>query len=137
MQESNADWHLVAKCIIYNIHLFNVEICDIPSDVESDKENLHHSNEEVSHSSYCTPDWERVSDLNINDFEFDSNFELLVKKGYEYDPNYVPEAEEVDSLEEGEELATQKHGRKDRSGKKGVKVAQSINLCLCRHGQTL
>ena len=36
MRESNPDWQVVAKKIMYDIRVFNAEICDLNSDDENE-----------------------------------------------------------------------------------------------------
>ena len=102
MKESNPDWHLVAKRMMYDFRVFNAEICDIPSDSElknddSDSENEPSDNETVSQKSSDSLEWDKVSklDFNINEFEFDLIEESPPKKGYERDSDYDPEEEKL------------------------------------------
>ena len=40
MRESDADWHLVAKRMMYDFRVFNAEICDISSDLEDSPKEI-------------------------------------------------------------------------------------------------
>ena len=61
MREPDADWHMVAKRMMYDFRVFNSEICDLPSDnknvyknaaeetTDSDKKN-------ASQTSFSAPE---------------------------------------------------------------------------------
>ena len=71
MQEKNPDWHLVAKCMMYDFSLFNSEICDSPSDSEkinfkATKETNESDMENESKVSYSVPYWEETASRDFN-----------------------------------------------------------------------
>ena len=58
MQEPSPDWHLVAKCMMYDIQVFNAEVCDLPSDVEDVKaESIDLDKENEPLHFFSLPQW--------------------------------------------------------------------------------
>ena len=96
MCEQNPDWYMVAKRVIQNFCVFNAEICDEPSDCESNKmrrreEKSESDVETPQHVSFCFGDHEDqfVCDFNVEEFESEHVEEHSpVSRGYEYDLDY-------------------------------------------------
>ena len=82
MQEPNADFHLVAKRMMYDFRVFNAEICDLPSDAEENKNPSRSPSPSRSHSP--SPKWcdSKCSDFDADDLDIDSFLDSPVKKGY-------------------------------------------------------
>ena len=96
MCEQNPDWYMVAKRVIQNFCVFNAEICDEPSDCESNKmrrreEKSESDVETPQHVSFCFGDHEDqfVCDFNVEEFESEHVEEHSpVSRSYEYDLDY-------------------------------------------------
>ena len=116
MREPDADWHMVAKRMMYDFRVFNSE--------DVNKENIEPSqgksnvsspmgkrnvSSPVGKSNVSSPLWElrsdfNASDFNVDDFNPDEFFESSpIKTGYEHNPDYNPEGE-VESVNEEEVL---------------------------------
>ena len=92
MRERNVDWEIVARKMMYDFRVFNAEICDVPDTEESFEaaaaENFDAESfvEELTRS----PSVSRPT----------SEPSTPIKRGYEADPGYEPEAGEAGEVEE-------------------------------------
>ena len=79
MKGSDAEWHCVAKKLMYDFHVLNAEICDLPSDHDDEDVKVALDNESVSSQLYLSStdkkssEWMKSTylDFDINELDID------------------------------------------------------------------
>ena len=143
MKEPNPDWEIVAKRMMFDFRAFNTEISVTPS-TPDEPERTSKVNQSSSEEESLHIDWEKLgSDFDINEFEAESLKNSPIKTGYEYDSDYNPESEDVESTTQEEEdfkskaKSTNENSKKCYTNKKGsqggrrlVRIAESLDFTM-------
>ena len=116
MKETNPDWCIVAKKLMYDIRTINSEIFTLESDTEKQQpiSTVEYTsamkmntpsvasfqdtdcNDMKEHSFDFPDDWENVSsqlNFDMNDFELELQKNSSVKTGYEQESEYTSQTE--------------------------------------------
>ena len=70
-KESNPDWHMVAKKMMYDFHVFNAKICDLDSDGEKESSQSNAQKKSTVKDNYSSsvysqdPDWKNKHLMSI------------------------------------------------------------------------